>query len=236
MARTENSTRRWLSTTTLGALISLAGLCLVLRGQALAENVCHADFLKTCPVDYAAKTCPNTPLSLEVPRPSNFVSIDELDNVGEYKRKLSNYKCSGAYDNDIRQVLDQALDYVLNYPAPGPGEKQLALVLDIDETALSNWPVIKTDDFGFIKEGPCDMAVEGACGFNAWQLHAKDEAIVPTLKLFTAAEAKKIMVFFITGRCEIPHMREATTANLNATGYTGWEDDQLIMRPKECPI
>jgi acid phosphatase len=45
-----------------------------------------------------------------------------------------------------------------------------ALVLDIDETSLSNWPNIKANNFGFIPDGACDRLPNGPCGFKAWIL------------------------------------------------------------------
>jgi hypothetical protein len=219
----------------LGASVGAWLFAALAPAPAAAQEVCPANFVKTCPVDYAAKPCPATPLSVDTPRPPDLQSIDELMNVGEYKRKLTNYKCSGAYDKEVDTVLEKAIAYVEQHAAdgkqPGGDGKQRAIVLDIDETSLSNWPAIMTDDYGFIVDGPCDMSIAGACGWRAWQLHAKDEAIAPTLKLFNIAKAKNVAIFFITGRCDDGHAKEATAANLRAAGYDGWTD--LILRPKE---
>ncbi len=38
-------------------------------------------------------------------------------------------------------------------------------------------------------------------------------------------------MFFITGRCDVGPMREATVANLKAAGYDGWAE--LVLRPAE---
>ncbi len=200
---------------------------------AAADNVCLKDFVKTCPADYAAKTCPPGPLSMDVGKPTDLTAIDdELLNVGEYKRKLINYKCFGPYDSEVASVLDKAIAYVEEQAKQPPSDgKQLAIVLDIDETSLSNWTAIMADDFGFIREGPCDLSIDGPCGWGAWQLHAQDEVITPTLKLFNLAKEEHVAVFFITGRCDIGHAREATEANLRAAGYDGWTD--VIMRSKE---
>jgi predicted secreted acid phosphatase len=227
MARsTANSASEAMRKGVLAPLIGLASFSLILAATvpALAQNAGSA------PQDYAAKTCPPQPLSLDVPQPTDLQSIEEPMNVGEYKRKLTNYKCSGEYDKAVAEVLAKATDYVEQHASDA---KQPALVLDIDETSLSNWPAILTDDYGFIVDGTCDMTIAGACGWRAWQLHAKDEAIAPTLALFNAAKAKGVAVFFVTGRCEIGPAREATEANLRAAGYAGWAD--LIMRPKDCP-
>ena len=52
-----------------------------------------------------------------------------------------------------------------------------ALVLDIDDTALTNWEVI--DDFGRIIGGRCDALPEGPCGWAAWDLLGKAPFIEP---------------------------------------------------------
>ena len=106
-----------------------------------------------------------------------------------------------------------------------------ALVLDIDETSLSNWPGLVTNDFSLIKEGPCYESIPGPAASFPGSFTPKDEVIAPALKLFNAAKAKGVTVFFITGRCDIGPMREATIANLKAAGFDGWAE--LVLRPKE---
>jgi predicted secreted acid phosphatase len=101
-----------------------------------------------------------------------------------------------------------------------------AIVLDIDETSLSNWPEIRANDYGLITNGPCNLPA-GPCGTGSWVASAQDEVILPTLALFRAARAKGVSVFFITGRNEAA--RPATEANLHNVGYDGWT--ALVMRP-----
>ena len=66
-----------------------------------------------------------------------------------------------------------------------------SLVLDIDETSLTNWPNLIADDFGFVADGPCDALPAGPCGFNQWILKGSARAIEPARKLFEAAKATK---------------------------------------------
>ncbi len=103
-----------------------------------------------------------------------------------------------------------------------------ALVLDIDETSLSNWRVMLANDFGYIADGPCLIGGHGACGQGAWELRAEAAPIGPTLDLFNAARAKGVAVFFITGRTDDPAKRAATARNLRRAGYHGWAG--LVMR------
>ncbi len=69
------------------------------------------------------------------------------------------------------------------------GEKQ-ALVLDIDETSLTNYCEIKREDYGFL-----------SVPFNEWAVsHAANMALPGTLRLFNRARAAGLEVFFISGR------------------------------------
>jgi hypothetical protein len=105
-----------------------------------------------------------------------------------------------------------------------------ALVLDIDETALSNWEIIKLDDFGRPTNGPCDPALGAPCGWAAWRQLGRDPAIVPTMQVFQQARVLNIAVFFITGRPE--SQRGATERNLTMAGYAGYVT--LYMEPDDA--
>jgi acid phosphatase len=113
-----------------------------------------------------------------------------------------------------------------------PYVTKAALVLDIDETALSNWPELVANNFGFIANGPCRLP-KGPCGVLAWDRTTQAKAIVPTLDLFKVARSLGVSVFFITGRDETE--RAVTAKNLRDAGYVnergggGWT--ALIMRP-----
>lgn len=145
-------------------------------------------------------------------------------NLGEIKTEILAYQRSGAYDRDLAAVDDAALAYVERRAATAT---RPALVLDIDETSLSNWPEIRANDFGFIPDGPCDRLPRGPCGVKAWEQSARATAIAPTLRLFRAARARGVAVFFITGRHE--DERAATERNLHRAGYDGWAG--VVLRP-----
>jgi hypothetical protein len=145
-----------------------------------------------------------------------------------------NYKCFGQYDKDVTAVLSGAREYVESYVQLVAGkETNLAIVLDIDETALFNWPVIRCDDFAFIKKGDCgDLSKEEFCGWVAWQARAEDKPIEPTLELFNASKAKGVTVFFITGRCAIGTTRATTEANLKAAELCGLGGQGIDHAPR----
>jgi acid phosphatase len=116
-----------------------------------------------------------------------------------------------------------------------------AIVLDIDETSLVNWPRIYQDNFAYIANGTCDLKVGDACGDLDWQQSAAAQALQPTLKLYKAArcietpsQCTPIDVFFITGRREILHNNEMpsvwTLPNLKQAGYGDVARDHLYLR------
>jgi len=105
--------------------------------------------------------------------------------------------------------------------------KRPTIVLDIDETSLTNWPNLAADDFGFIAGGTCDVLPAGPCGFNRWILKSSAEAVQPALKLFKAAKLNGVAVIFITGRPQ--SQRDATIVNLDHAGFVGWTE--LRTRP-----
>ena len=151
------------------------------------------------------------------------ITTSQPPNLGDLKQQARTYHDTGAYERDLAAAAAAARAYVED--RAGEVERP-ALVLDIDETALTNWPEIEVNDFGYIPNGPCRMP-KGPCGVRAWELLGRAKPIVPTLELFDAAKTKGVAVFFVTGRDETE--RPATERNLRAAGYRGWT--ALIMRP-----
>ena len=135
-------------------------------------------------------------------------------NVGEAKIAATSYYDSGAYERDITLVTAAASAWIAER---APQVDRPALVLDIDDTSLTNWQVIVADDFGRVFDGPCDNLPAGPCGWVAWDLRAATPPITQTLALFEHARALDVAVFFITGRDE--SQRAATEQNLAAVGY-----------------
>jgi predicted secreted acid phosphatase len=156
----------------------------------------------------------------------------QADHLGLYKIELRKYQESGQYDRDLAAAVRPA-EVWLAQQAKRKGK--LAIVLDIDETSLSNWPVINADDFGFIPAGPCDLSKsdlpQGPCGWLVWINQARDQPIAPTLELYRQARKQGIAVFFVTGRPE--SLRNASERNLRAAGYDGWS--ALVMNPGNLP-
>lgn len=112
-----------------------------------------------------------------------------------------------------------------------------AIVLDIDETSLSNLDEMLNDDFVYNADAPCNLVSKAPtfasgpkkpCGAFAWDSKAKTPAIKATRALFDEAKKLHVAVFFVTGRHEFE--RGWTSANLKDVGYTGFAGLDLPLR------
>lgn len=147
-----------------------------------------------------------------------IATAKEPTNLAVCKQALIRYHDSGAYGNDINEVAKEAAKY-LQYRLKHLGrDKKPAIVLDIDETSLSNYPNMVAMNFGGT---PQEMRQAEDAG--------EDVAIGPILDVYRLAKNNHVAVFFITGRYE--YERKATEANLKKEGFGQW--DGLIMRSKE---
>ena len=123
----------------------------------------------------------------------------EPHNVGDAKFAAIAYYKSGAYERDLAAVASRV---GARLAERAPQVSRPALVLDIDDTVLSNWEVIMADDFGRVFGGPCRSLPNGPCGWVAWDLRARTPAIQQMLAVFKQARSLGVAVFFISGRDE----------------------------------
>jgi putative acid phosphatase of HAD superfamily subfamily IIIB len=154
------------------------------------------------PIVTRADECPTTP---------NLPSSDgsQPANLGILKLQLVDYKCFGAYDRDVANVLADATAY-LEHRANEFGK--LALVLD---TTRHRFPICRIcwPNFGFFRGGTCTLVPGEPCGFDRWITDHTADPILPTLRLFNTAKAKGVAIFFISTRRE--DQRDATVNNLS---------------------
>ena len=133
-------------------------------------------------------------------------------------RSMRAYVLTGTYERNIRDAVVRAKEIVDRTPAPNPADDgpKPAIVIDVDDTALSTLAMLDEGDFCMTAEL-----------FAKHVFAAKMPAIPPVLEVFNAAKAKGIAVFFITGRSEV--YREATVKNLKEQGYDGYAE--LFLKP-----
>ena len=147
-------------------------------------------------------------------------SMAEPANIEDFKLQLKNYHDSGAYDKEISQITYQIEQFIQEQAAKNAKAKY-ALVLDIDETCLSNYQNIINRDFsGDRKSIHHDI------------LKANAKAIPASKHLFDFAKAHHVDVFFVTGRFDSEKV--ATIKNLNQEGFDGWKD--IFFKPTHSKI
>jgi predicted secreted acid phosphatase len=125
--------------------------------------------------------------------------------------KIVAYHDSGEWRVDTARQIRRARRFLRRHL----DDRRPAIVLDIDDTSLSNYACLKAVDFD---RGAADCS--------------DLPAIPQTLRLYRYARRHGVKVFFITGRRE--HARADTRANLRAEGYKRWTG--LHMRPDEQPV
>ena len=152
-------------------------------------------------------------------------ATQRVPNLYDLQRNVERYIASGEYDSDVARVAGEARAYL---ERRSKEVARPAIVLDIDETSLSNWPAYKANGWGRVVNGPCNVD-QGPCGLRAWQALAQSKALRPTLELAKRAKELGVAVFFISGRP--PALREATERNLREQGY---EWDEVIVLPPDA--
>ncbi|MGA8043921.1 MAG: HAD family acid phosphatase [Terracidiphilus sp.] len=149
--------------------------------------------------------------------------IENLDTLKQEVRRYHDCTCTcGCYAKDLDTQADRAIAFLRRRTAHRGSREKLALVLDIDETTLSNWEEMSKAGFAYDKKA-----------FDTWVDSAAAPAIPATLRLYREAERLKVHVFFLTGRPET--QRAVTERNLRSQGFAGWEG--LILRsPEEAAL
>jgi hypothetical protein len=140
-------------------------------------------------------------------------TVSSVPLLYEAQQQVEEYISSGRYDRDFSAVVARAQEWL---ELRSKTAKKPAIVLDIDETSLSNWPAYRLNGWGRVVGGGCDLE-QGPCGLRAWQALARSQALAPTRELSRRAHELGVAVFFISGRP--PNLREATERNLREQGY-----------------
>ena len=146
-------------------------------------------------------------------------SCAEPTNLSVLKNEIKAYHDSGLYEKELAKVILQAQVYILHQAeinAQHHHAKKLAVVLDIDETSLSNYDKMVKRDFHGTREQ-----------FHQETLAANAAVISPMLSLYNKARKQGIEIFFVTGRQRSE--LAATKTNLLGAGYKDWAG--LYLRP-----
>jgi predicted secreted acid phosphatase len=145
----------------------------------------------------------------------------------EAKAQLNEYVSSGRYEAEVASVFARAKGYLERRARAGG---KLAIVLDIDETILSNAALLKLNDWTLFLTGPTN-SVAGPCSLVEWIRLERGDAIAPALELIGQARAQGVAVFLITARPE--SLRGPTERKLHSIGceWTG-----LMLKPSKLKV
>jgi HAD superfamily, subfamily IIIB (Acid phosphatase) len=151
-----------------------------------------------------------TPL-VELAGDRGGLSVLGAGRSADRQAALRAYDDSGLYARQLNAIGARARRWVGRFTR----RNRSALVLDIDETTLSNIAALSAD--GFTPGAHTARSAADQAG----------RAIAPTLRLYRAARARGIAVFFVTGRSEA--VRAPTAANLRREGFATWRG--LTLKP-----
>src|SRR5262250_3143214 len=115
----------------------------------------------------------------------------DVPNLYEAQRQVDEYIRSGRYDGDVAKVIAAARAWLEERAQTAV---KPAIVLDIDETSLSNWPAYRVNGWGRVVNGGCDLQ-QGPCGLRAWQALGQSKALPATLALARRARQLQVAVF-----------------------------------------
>lgn len=216
-------------------------LALVALGAILATAVVAVAKKKP---PQPAKPMPSPPVSIRATG-VGLPQVGEQGTVGasDLAATLHSYHDGGQYESDLSAVDSQARAFMLRQAkalrqkrkqrcsGKGPKKKgreaasckplKLAIVLDIDETSLSNYQQLSLTDFANASAALGTAAVGG-----------NSPAIGPTLDLYRQARSAGISVFAITGRPAA--IETQTRSNLNNAGYTDLTG--IFFKPVGDPV
>lgn len=209
----------------LGAVLLAGQVC---AGQTAAPPACPVE-PDDRPVSLTTSKRPTAEQVRETAEaaaadPTVLVAAEPVPNFGTERYRLADYaECTGTegcYWADLDAQARRA-EAVLDRAIAGkkPGEK-LAIVLDIDETSMTNFCELRREDYGFL-----------LVPLNKWAVSPQASMPIPgTVRLASKAQAAGVDVFFITGRLD--EQREATARNLKLAGYKGWKGLALRVGPQ----
>jgi acid phosphatase len=153
--------------------------------------------------------CASRPAPAPAPTPAvDALGACALGELHEFHRH--------AYPQIVAEVAELGRRLIADELAAG-GEGRPAMVLDIDETSLTNW--------GHLEHSLCAPVSD----FDQYAARGESPALPAVLELYRWARQHGVTVFFVTGRRE--WLREATERNLDEQGYD--ERGGVFLRPTE---
>ncbi len=147
------------------------------------------------------------------------LTVNSKPLSNQQRQEMKAYYESGAYFSEIEKKLVDGKEY-LDRQLQQKRMNRVAMVLDVDETALSNYRALERLSF-----------THNASALTAALMLANADPIPPVLALYQYAIANNVAVFFISSRPNTPEFLAVTDKNLKSAGYSKW--DELVLKPIE---
>jgi len=135
-----------------------------------------------------------------------LAAAGEPTNLTQAKTAVRAYVDSGEYAQDIAEVAESVTAWIKARVERREPDEKLAIVLDIDETVLSNYPQMDREDFAYNR-----------LDWVAWVDKAEAPAIEPMRQVYREARRRGVAVIFLTGRSD-PAEKPGTLLNLEREG------------------
>lgn len=123
-------------------------------------------------------------------------------NLSVAKAAVIAYHDSGVYAQAVAAVAAEAEAWMARRASAARPDERLAVVFDIDETMLSNFPHLVSQDFGYVPPVWID-----------WVERAEAPVLPAVRQVYETARRLGVAVFFVTGRKD-PLERAGTEENL----------------------
>ena len=209
----------------IGVLVLTGGVCVAQMGPPVCPMPAGKKAGSVRPAARPSVAVADATAEAAAADPSVLVAAEPMENFGVARYRLEDYAdcvgTGGCYWADVEAQSRRAEAELARVVAARRAGERLAMVLDIDETSLSNYCELKREDYGFI-----------SAMFNEWAVSPEADLALPgTLRLFDKARAAGVEVFFITGRPD--EQRASTVRNLEAAGYKGWKGLSLRVGPQK---
>jgi acid phosphatase len=139
------------------------------------------------------------------------------DPTGKSVAEIREFYSSGDWSRAVSKQARRAKRWLKARTLGRNAPRKPALVLDIDETSLDNYPCLDASGGIPYEGGPFALCV---LAYDA-------PAIRPVRSLFRRARALGVRVFFITGRPQ--GLRDGSLRNLRSAGFKG--AFELVLQP-----
>lgn len=140
--------------------------------------------------------------------------VNELINLDSYKSLLKDYVNSGDYHKEISNTISQSASHVNPYI----GQKNICVILDIDQTSIDQMPLMLKYDFGWFN-----------ADLQEADIRTDFPVIQETLSFYNGLLINYIDVIFLTSRRQkYDKYTKQLLANCGYKDYT-----QLITRPND---